>query len=474
MSWLFYHHMSSYHTTLANSCPDEQALFEYVDELAEGSGDKKIQEHLETCHLCQKHISDMENLANVVNSVCKDLINPQIPKKIGKYRIQSIIDEGGMGKVWKAVDPYLDRPVAIKVMKKHLLGEQRNRERFIREAQTLAHLDHPNIVKIYSCGFESQEMYIVMEFIEGKPLFTPGKSKVTHLDDFLMLTDRVAAAIEAAHAGGVIHRDLKPNNIMVDSRGWLKLLDFGISRQMDMSTTLTYTGELLGTVKYMAPELIEGEEASMRSDIYSFGLIMYEWLSGKSLFQQTQLASLIDQIRANDLIPLQEIRTDIPIELASLINNMTLKDPQKRLCDLKIIRNSLNTFKSPELNTQEPWCPQEVSFTAAHDSNNQANDKLPNKHFQALCEKRKVPKEDMAKVYELALEMQHSLKSIFPRKQKESKPHLSSFKVKKAIRKYKKKHGHKLTLADKLDLIGVLLTGIIFLLIYLAFSLFRA
>ena len=202
-----------------------------------------------------------------------------IGKKLGPYEILASIGSGGMGEVWKARDARLGRIVAIKKVK------EQHSERFKQEARSIAALNHPNICQIHDIGDD----YLVLEYVEGKPLSSPQPEQ-----EAVRLAIQIASALEEAHQHGIIHRDLKPTNIMVTNKGSVKLLDFGLAKLYEQDASIsslptedfpaTQAGAILGTVAYMSPEQAQGQPTDVRSDIFSFGLVLYEMLSGRRAF----------------------------------------------------------------------------------------------------------------------------------------------------------------------------------------------
>jgi serine/threonine protein kinase len=243
-----------------------------------------------------------------------------IGEMIGPYEILSPIGAGGMGEVWKARDTRLGRIVAIKKIK------EQHSERFKQEAKSVAALNHPNICQIHDMGPD----YLVLEYVEGKPLSSPLPEK-----EAVRLAIQIATALEEAHAKGIIHRDLKPSNIMVTDKGSVKLLDFGLAKlykQDDASTQLptadfpaTQAGAVLGTLAYMSPEQAQGQPADARSDIFSFGLVLYEMLSGRRAFSGKSNYAVLDAIVKRDPPPLQASSS-----LESLIQKCLAKQPSGR------------------------------------------------------------------------------------------------------------------------------------------------
>jgi eukaryotic-like serine/threonine-protein kinase len=220
--------------------------------------------------------------------------------KLGPYEILSPIGSGGMGEVWKARDTRLGRIVAIKKVK------EQHSERFKQEASTIAAMNHPYICQLFDIGPD----YLVLEYVEGKPLSSPLPER-----EAVRLAIQIAAALEAAHKKGVIHRDLKPSNIMVTDEGSVKLLDFGLAKlyEPDASgSTLTaadfpetQAGAVLGTVAYMSPEQAQGQPADARSDIFSFGLVLYEMLSGRRAFAGESPPLILAALLRDETPPLQ-------------------------------------------------------------------------------------------------------------------------------------------------------------------------
>jgi serine/threonine protein kinase len=237
--------------------------------------------------------------------------------RLGPYEILALIGEGGMGEVYKANDTRLDRIVALKAAKSDFT------ERFDREARAVAALNHPNICQLYDVG----PNYLVMEFIEGTPLNgpMPVEKAVEH-------AARILDALDAAHRKGITHRDLKPANILVTAQG-LKLLDFGLAKQSSplknsdatLTAALTGRGEILGTLQYMAPEQLQGKEADTRSDIFAFGCVLYEIISGKRAFQGESAASVIASILERQPAPL-----DLAPPLDRVLRTCLAKDPADR------------------------------------------------------------------------------------------------------------------------------------------------
>jgi Tol biopolymer transport system component/predicted Ser/Thr protein kinase len=252
--------------------------------------------------------------------------------RLGPYEIVGLIGAGGMGEVYKGRDTRLERPVAIKISKKQF------EERFEREARAVAALNHPHICTLYDVGPD----YLVMEYVEGKPLEGP-----LAIEETLRYASQIADALDAAHRKGIVHRDLKPANILVTKQG-VKVLDFGLARHVEPVSTdgketltkaLTGRGTILGTPQYMAPEQVEGREADTRSDIFAFGCVLYEMLTGKCAFDGKNAASVIANILAGEPRPVRELQPVTPPALERVVKTCLAKDPEARwqsAADLKL------------------------------------------------------------------------------------------------------------------------------------------
>src|SRR5271169_3925027 len=218
--------------------------------------------------------------------------------KLGPYEVLSAIGAGGMGEVYKARDTRLDRIVAIKVLPTHLADRAELRERFDREAKTIASLNHPHICMLFDTGHQDGIDYLVMEYLEGETLAQRLQKGSLPIEQVLQYAIEISDALDKAHRKGITHRDLKPGNIMLTKSG-TKLLDFGLAKLTqaaspvnvslsDLPTAkepLTAQGTLLGTIQYIAPEQVEGKEVDARTDIFAFGAVVYEMATGKKAFE---------------------------------------------------------------------------------------------------------------------------------------------------------------------------------------------
>ncbi|HEY8231704.1 MAG TPA: serine/threonine-protein kinase [Vicinamibacteria bacterium] len=251
--------------------------------------------------------------------------------RIGKYRIVSKIGEGAMGEVYKAHDPLLNRFVALKTIAPGLVADPQFRERFKREAQSAAGLNHPNIITVYDYGDEGGITFLAMEFLEGSDLREAIRSHALgHLGRKIEVMEQLCEGIGFAHSRGVVHRDLKPGNIHIQATGHVKVLDFGLARLA--ASEMTRTGTVMGTPHYMAPEQLRGQKADARSDVFALGAIFYELLSGVRAFEG-QMHEVMQRMRERDPMPLRQRAPATPLALATLVDKAMARDPEARFKD---------------------------------------------------------------------------------------------------------------------------------------------
>jgi eukaryotic-like serine/threonine-protein kinase len=270
--------------------------------------------------------------------------------KLGPYEILGAIGAGGMGTVYRAQDPRLNRVVAIKV------SAAQFSERFEREAKAIAALNHPNICQIYDIG----PNYLVMEYIDGSPIISSEKSQALPSAEALRLAMQVAAALEAAHTKGIVHRDLKPANILVTHEGVVKLLDFGLAKQSlatdagDETQTigLTQAGTIMGTPAYMSPEQADGRPADVRSDIFSFGIVLYEMLAGRHAFPGRSATAIMGAIVHKNPEPL-----DAPPAIEAIVLKCLAKSPDSRFQTVTELRQAFEKVStgSPPVTVHRAW-----------------------------------------------------------------------------------------------------------------------
>ena len=235
-----------------------------------------------------------------------------IGQTISHYRILQKLGRGGMGEVYLAQDSQLGRNVAVKFLPSDIATDERAKQRLLREARTAATLDHPNICAIYDVGQEGDSSFIVFQYIEGETLAARLRRQRPDVHEALTIAEQVADALKQAHARGIVHRDIKPENIMLTAGAQVKVLDFGLAKvvrdsniaEADMATMLSLPGMLVGTAPYMSPEQVRGEELDGRSDIFSFGVVLYQLLSGRRPFEAKTPAELISAILTTEPPPL--------------------------------------------------------------------------------------------------------------------------------------------------------------------------
>ena len=261
--------------------------------------------------------------------------------RLGPYAITASLGAGGMGEVYKAIDTRLNRAVAIKVLPEHVASDPDLKQRFEREAKTLAALSHPHICPIHDVGSQNGIDFLVMEYLEGETLEQRLKKGAPPLDQALQIAIQIADALSAAHRAGIIHRDLKPGNVMLTKSG-AKLLDFGLAKTgahavagtLSMLPTTppgqTQPGAILGTFQYMAPEQLEGHEADARTDIFAFGTVLYEMVTGRKAFEGKSQASLIAAILASEPPAMATLQPLTPPLLDHVVHRCLAKDPDER------------------------------------------------------------------------------------------------------------------------------------------------
>ena len=229
-----------------------------------------------------------------------------------RYEILEVLGEGGMAFVYKAMDTQLERFVAIKTLKPNYVNQETFVERFRREAKTAANLNHPNIVQIFDWGIE-EEPFFVMEYIEGNTLTSiVAKNRTISLSDVLFIGAQVASGLQAAHQKGLVHRDIKPGNIMITPDGKVKVTDFGIVSLQNEESDITKTGSILGTASYISPEQAQGRPVSIESDLYSLGTVLYELIAGKPPFSGESPISTATKHLTDKPEKLSNFRKDIP------------------------------------------------------------------------------------------------------------------------------------------------------------------
>lgn len=255
-----------------------------------------------------------------------------------RYEIEEILGEGGMAFVYKAKDRQLQRIVAIKTLKPNYVNQKKFVERFRREAQTAANLNHPNIVQIFDWGIE-EEPYFVMEYIEGNTLTSViSGNKTIGLSDILYIGSQVANGLTEAHKRGLVHRDIKPGNIMITPDGKVKVTDFGIVSLQNEESDITKTGAVLGTASYISPEQAQGKPVSFESDLYSLGTVLYELISGQPPFSGDSPIATATKHLTDKPEKLSTYRTDLPKALENAVLKLLEKKPSDRFKSAEDLR----------------------------------------------------------------------------------------------------------------------------------------
>ena len=279
-----------------------------------------------------------------------------IGKTLSQFRITARLGAGGMGEVYLAEDTRLKRKVAIKVLPEEMATDPQRLERFQREAEAIAALNHPNIVAIHEIGEADSVHFLVMELVDGRQLGEVIPSGGLALDKLFGHAIPLADALAAAHDKGILHRDLKPGNVMVNEEGRVKVLDFGLAKLRERSDdqgdqthlatdSITQEGLILGTAAYMSPEQAEGKTIDHRSDIFSLGVVLYEMATGNRPFKGDTNLSLLSSILKDKPQPVSEVKTGLPRHLGRIILRCLEKDPERRPQSAKDVRNELEGLK---------------------------------------------------------------------------------------------------------------------------------
>lgn len=263
-----------------------------------------------------------------------------IGRLVSHYRILEKLGEGGMGVVYKALDTTLGRTVALKFISASAATDESMKQRLVREAKACAALNHPNITTVYEFVQSEEHEFIAIEFIEGKTLSKVLETKQFALIEAFPMALQLLDGLEAAHRKGVIHRDLKASNIMLDTNGRVKIMDFGLAK-LARGSMLTQPGSTVGTAAYMSPEQARGEETDHRTDIYSLGVVLYQLLTGKLPFDNPHYLAVLYAVVNQDPKPLRELNPAIPAELENIVLKAMAKDPDRRFQSCAVMARSL-------------------------------------------------------------------------------------------------------------------------------------
>ena len=276
-------------------------------------------------------------------------------QQLGPYKIVSLLGAGGMGEVYLAEDTRLGRKVAIKFPPHESVTDVQAKKRLFREAQSAAKLDHPNICSIHEVAEQDDRIFIVMQYVEGETLAAHIQRGPPSLTETLDLAVQVADALAESHSRGIIHRDIKPQNIMVTARGQVKVLDFGLAKLVkeravieslaETESLLTEPGVIAGTVPYMSPEQLSGATLDARTDIFSFGAVLYEAVSGHQPFAAESTAATISAIMTREPPPLARFAREVPAELERITSKALRKDREERYQVIKDMLLDLRSLK---------------------------------------------------------------------------------------------------------------------------------
>jgi serine/threonine protein kinase len=273
-----------------------------------------------------------EQYSELRRAADQEALGPSSSPLIARYELHEKLGEGAMSQVFRGVDRQLQRPVAVKVLRENLLFQDTARKRFGREAKLLARMDHPNVVRVYDSGETGTQMYLVMEFVEGEPLGSLLGRKEKDRRTLLRLLEQAARGIHHAHQKGIIHRDIKPQNILVTRAGELKVADFGLAHLLDSDPGLTGSGAVLGTPLYMAPEQVGGgpNQITHRTDVYALGAILYEILTGWPPHRGSTISEVYEKILHDNPLPPHLVADGVAPELEVIALKAIEKDPSHR------------------------------------------------------------------------------------------------------------------------------------------------
>jgi serine/threonine protein kinase len=301
-----------------------------------------------------------------------------VGRTVLQYQLGERLGAGGMGEVYKALDTRLNRFVAIKVLSADMSADPECRLRFIQEAQAASALNHPNIVTIYDVVYDGDTQYMVAEYVAGKTLLELIPKDGLQAPEAIRYAVQMSDALSVAHVAGIIHRDLKPANVMVNGSGLVKLLDFGLAKRIDldehtgntatlMHNPLTVAGAIMGTASYMSPEQAEGWKLDARSDIFSFGAVLYEMLTGRCAFRGDSAISTLSAVLRDDIEPIGDLTAGVPFALEQIVVRCLKKNPDERfqsmrevntaLVDLKRMSDSGALYSPPTIRTIVPTPP---------------------------------------------------------------------------------------------------------------------
>jgi serine/threonine protein kinase len=265
---------------------------------------------------------------------------------IGKYTLGERLGRGAMGEVFRTIDPVRRHPVAIKVMAADLSGDAELVERFRREALAASRLDHPNITRVYDFGEQGNQLFMTMEMLDGSDLkVLIEQQAITSLAKKLDIMIQTCAGMGFVHALEIVHRDLKPGNIHIKPDGCVKIMDFGLVRLQD--SNMTRAGVAMGSPCYMAPELVLGNKADPRADVFSLGSVFYELLAGRRAFAGKGMPQILMNVMNAEPVPLAQLAPDAPRKLAAAVEKCLRKDPAHRCQNAGLVHDELAAVRLP-------------------------------------------------------------------------------------------------------------------------------
>ena len=302
---------------LDRACQDDPTLRQEVESLLQGF------------LRADEILHELEQPASPVREEADAVPDQMISRSVPHYQIVEKLGGGGMGVVYKARHRQLDRFAALKFLSPHLSADDEAKQRFIHEAQTASGLDHANICTIFDIGeTDSGQLYIAMAYYEGETLKKKIRQGPLPVAEALDYAVQIAEGLSKAHAGGIVHRDVKPDNVMVTREGVVKLVDFGIAKMGDMS--LTQTGRTMGTVAYMSPEQARGEEVDARADVWSLGVVLYEMMTGQRPFQGNYAQAVVFALLNEDPVPTSRLNPDLPPDVEHIVDKCLAKRQEDR------------------------------------------------------------------------------------------------------------------------------------------------
>lgn len=335
-------------TFLASACAGDQELRGEIDSLLANDDPEG--------NLVESAVAEAVDQLPSAPPAAQDLIGRQI----GPYRVLGMIGKGGMGMVYKATDTTLDRSVALKALPAGQFADAQGKRRFLQEAKAASALNHPNIVTVHGLINEQGTDFLVMEYLAGKTLDQVIPKKGLPLKQALGYALEIADALTAAHTAGIVHRDVKPSNIIVTEQGRVKVLDFGLAKQIQTAKTegetstlnpMAGASQVFGTPAYMSPEQADGKSADVRSDIFAFGALLYEMITGHRAFPGTSVMTILAAVMNQEPPAVHTLQPGIPAELEWIVTRCLKKDPERRIqqmIEVKLaLREVLDIAQSP-------------------------------------------------------------------------------------------------------------------------------